>query len=392
MANIAFLVNQLPDGGVEKVTISLISPLSKLGHKVFIFVHRLFEDDIAEKNLPAHYIMLPHPAWDNRNAETVEKGIKDNGIELFISPIFVPDFIFELRKNHLCKVAFVLHSQPFYEKIEMRWYVKNQKGLPRIKWLKNNLISIYRYHTGYYERRIAQRYRHIYDNTDAFGTLFDEYSQNIASAIGVKNIEASKFCTLQNPVKSIDFLQVNSPREKRILYVGRLSRRDKRVDKLLMAWKIVYKEFPEWRVSIIGDGEDRENLINIVAKYDLPRVEFLGYKSNVEEFYSTSEILCLSSDFEGFGLVLAEAQMCGCAPIAFDCCAGVREILSPNWEVGICVPNGDIKAYANGLARLMSDETLRRKIQGNAPESAKRFSVEESAKMYDTMINRLCFK
>lgn len=392
MANIAFLINQLPDGGVERVTLSLISPLSKLGHKIFIFVHRLYQERITEENLPVHYIALPYQAWENNNAETVERGVKENDIELFISPLLAPDFIFELKKKALCKVAFAFHSQPFYEKKEMRYYVKHQQGISRKDWLKNNILSIYRYHTGYYERHIAQRYRRIYDNTDAFGTLFDEYSKEIASSIGIENIENSKFCTLQNPVPMIDSPQNDSPREKRILYVGRLSRRDKRVDRLLMAWKRIHKRFPEWRLSIIGEGEDKEGLTNIVAKYNLPRVEFLGYQTNPEKFYATSEILCLASDFEGFGLVLVEAQMRGCAPVAFDCSAGVRSILSPNWEVGVHVPNGDIKAYAEALARLISDDELRHKIQSNGLENAKRFSIEESVKQYDAMINKLCSK
>ena len=131
MANIAFLINQLPDGGVEKVTLSLISPLSRLGHKVFIFVHRLHEERIAEKNLPAHYIMLPFPPWNNDNADTIEKGVKENDIELFISPTLAPDFIFELKRKNLCKVAFVLHSKPFYEKTETHWYIRNQQGISR---------------------------------------------------------------------------------------------------------------------------------------------------------------------------------------------------------------------------------------------------------------------
>ena len=75
--------------------------------------------------------------------------------------------------------------------------------------------------------------------------------------------------------------------------------------------------------------------------------------------------------------------------MAFDCSAGIREILSPNWESGVYVKNGDIEAYAEALSRLMSDDELRKKIQENGIESAKRFSVETSVEQYNALINRL---
>ena len=88
-------------------------------------------------------------------------------------------------------------------------------------------------------------------------------------------------------------------------------------------------------------------------------------------------------------MVLLEAQMCGCATMAFDCSAGVRELLSPNWENGVYVPNDDINAYAEALARLMSDNTLRAEIQRNGLENVKRFSVEKSVEQYHALIERL---
>ena len=123
----------------------------------------------------------------------------------------------------------------------------------------------------------------------------------------------------------------------------------------------------------------------------LQRVEFVGFVSSPEKLYSTSEILCLTSTIEGCPMVLLEAQLCGCATIAFDCSAGVRELLSPNWESGVYVPNGDIEAYAEALSRLMSDDELRKKIQKNGPESVRRFSVEASVQQYDALIKKIIY-
>ena len=88
-------------------------------------------------------------------------------------------------------------------------------------------------------------------------------------------------------------------------------------------------------------------------------------------------------------MVLLEAQLHGCAALAFDCCSGVREILSPNGECGLYVPNGDIKAYAKALSLLMSDENLRKSIRRNGRASVERFAPERSAEQYHNLIARL---
>ena len=143
---------------------------------------------------------------------------------------------------------------------------------------------------------------------------------------------------------------------------------------------------------IIGSGPEENTLKQYVAKNGLPRVEFINFTPTPELYYKESEILCLTSDFEGFGMVLLEAQQYGCATIAFDCSYGVRDILSPNWNNGVFVPNGDIKAYAQALSKLMQDEELRRRIQKNGIENVKRFSIENSVERYDALIQKLCSK
>jgi glycosyltransferase involved in cell wall biosynthesis len=140
----------------------------------------------------------------------------------------------------------------------------------------------------------------------------------------------------------------------------------------------------------VGEGEESANLRKIVADKGVQRVEFLGWHNNPTQFYRTSEIVCMTSASEGCPMVLLEAQQCGCAAVAFDCCSGIHEILSPTGENGVLVPNDDIAAYAEALAELMSDDNLRHKIQANGPSSTQRFSIENSIKQYDALIRKLC--
>jgi glycosyltransferase involved in cell wall biosynthesis len=164
---------------------------------------------------------------------------------------------------------------------------------------------------------------------------------------------------------------------------------DKRVDRLLKIWKKIYRRFPEWELLIIGSGPEEEALRNFVRQNNLPRIQFTGFTPEPEKYYKEAEILCLTSDFKGFGMVLLEAQQYGCATMAFDCSYGVRDILSPNWTNGVYVPNNDINGYAKALSRLMEDKSIRQQIQKNGLQNVKRFTIENSVNRYDSLIRRL---
>ena len=393
MPNISFLLNQLPSGGVERVTMNLIPALTQeKGHKVFIFVYKLNEEEFLTQSLPVTFIRLPHKPMDKRNKELIIESVKKHHIEVFISPIISPKYLFALKEKNLCKVCYILHGAPLYElkEIENNFHIKGKIRDGLGGFLKKHLLTIPKFKLGYYHRKIRLRYKKRHDFFDAYGVLNDYYRDLIAEIIGI-NVSDSKIFTLQNPLPPLAGTPSRqTKRKKQLIFVGRLSYTDKRVDRLLKIWERVYPNFTQWELIIIGEGPEEKNLKQYVAQHDLNRVQFVSFTSTPEQYYSESEILCLTSDFEGCPMVLLEAQQHGCATIAFDCSYGVRDILSPNWENGVYVPNGDIEAYAKALSRLMEDEELRRNIQRNGTENVKRFSIENSVNQYDTLIRKLC--
>lgn len=387
MANISFLVEYFPGGGVERVIMNLAQPLTEKGHKVFLFVRHLTRENLPN-NLPIDYIELPHSARSSKNYQFVVDAIKAHNIDIFFAPGRFPKYLPKLRALGICKLVYVLHGCPFYEKMEKWGAISHPKQRTLKEWFKRWFINYPKYKLGYYDHKMAKRYKTIYNAVDAYGTLFEEYGRMVAEKLNVP-YEDSKCVVLQNPIPQSDNIELNNPRQKRVLFVGRLSYWDKRIDRLLAVWQLVHNDFPEWKLSIVGIGEELKSLERIVERENLPRVEFLGFVADPTPLYLSSEILCLTSSIEGCPMVLLEAQLGGCATIAFDCCSGVREILSPNWESGIYVPNNDIEAYAKALSRLMSDEDLRTSIQGNGAKSAKRFSPEHSAAQYHALIEQL---
>lgn len=391
MANISFLLNQFPSGGVERVTMNLIPHLTANGHRVFIFVHELNQQHLSHLDLNVEYIFIPYEPWRNENGDFIEKAVREHCIELFFSPVVSPDYIFRLKEKGLCKVCYVSHGSPFYEvkeiayEIHQRWLLP-KRSLRRLMWL---IFDTLRLKIGLCKNDIAARYKKRHEDLDAYGVLYDKYAEIIARRIGVPKSE-SKFFALPNPLHQVTDAEQTISRKKQIIFVGRLTYVDKRVDRLLKVWQKIYKKFPEWELLIIGSGPEETALKQYVAENNLSRVEFIKFTPTPELYYKESEILCLTSDFEGFGMVLLEAQQYGCATMAFDCSYGVRDILSPNWENGVFVPNGHINAYAKALSKLMKNEELRRRIQKNGPDNVKRFSIESSVECYEALIQKLC--
>lgn len=391
MANISFLLNQFPAGGVERVTMNLISPLTyEKRHNIFIFVHLLDRDKLTGSDMPVTYIELPHRSNDKRNKKVIADAIRKHHIDLLIAPIISPKYIFELREEKLCKVCYVLHGVPFYELKEMENSFKRilpEESLDKI--IKKYLLTLPKFKLGYYHRKAILTYRERYEKLDGFAVLNDQYKEMIAKAVDTK-ADDEKLFTLQNPLPALGYELEETERKKHVIFVGRLSYTDKRVDRLLSVWEKIYTKFPDWELLIIGDGPEKVRLMRLAERNKLERVSFIEFTAQPEQYYKESEILCLTSDFEGCPMVLLEAQQYGCATMAFDCSYGVRDILSPNYTNGVYVPNGDIEAYADALLRLMEDDELRHTIQKNGIENVKRFSIAKSVEQYDDLIQKIC--
>lgn len=160
---------------------------------------------------------------------------------------------------------------------------------------------------------------------------------------------------------------------KRIIAVGRLEW-EKGYSRLINVWKIVSTKHPDWQLDIFGEGE-MENVIRIfIKKSGVKNITIHKFTSNISIEYANSSICLLTSYFEGFSLVLLEAQRHGVPCVAFDCPFGPRSIINDSYS-GFLVHNGDIRVYADRVCRLIEDENLRKQFSKVGIEHAKTFDI-----------------
>lgn len=215
-------------------------------------------------------------------------------------------------------------------------------------------------------RKFAAKYcDYVITLTEKDKILWENNLKNInAQVIAISN--PCPFPIIQNYTKEKN--------TKIVLAVGRLTH-VKGFDMLLQVWTHVHQFLPEWHLKIVGEGEDREKLSNFILNNNLTSsVELVGNTNNIKDYYEQSEILCLSSHFEGFPMVLLEAQAFGLPIVAFDCETGPAEILADTDS--ILVPQNNINLFASSLIELMKSEEKRKLINFKSKERAKLYQPQ----------------
>lgn len=161
---------------------------------------------------------------------------------------------------------------------------------------------------------------------------------------------------------------------KRVITAGRYMS-EKGFDRLLEAWYHIDSKFHDWQLYIFGNG-DRQAYQAIVDKYEMnDRVHLMTATTDISVEFSKSSIYVMSSRYEGFGLVLAEAMICGLPCIAFDCPYGPREIIKDG-EDGFLVKDGNIPELTQRIEFLMSKEQLRQVMGQQAIQNIARYQPE----------------
>ncbi len=143
-----------------------------------------------------------------------------------------------------------------------------------------------------------------------------------------------------------------------ILNVGKLQVAKAQAD-LIAAFRLVRDRLPA-RLVILGQGPLRQELESLTRRLGLEQdVAFLGFQNNPYAFMARSSVFVLSSAWEGFPNVLAEAMAAGPAVISTDCPSGPSEIIRDGRQRPADARSGQPERLAAPCCGVLGDESLR---------------------------------
>ena len=382
MVNIGFIHGQFPFGGGEMVTSTIAPLLRAMGYNIFVFSSHIHHQQLSEED-KKNITFIDIGKTRLFSSPKVSLAEKANELKIDILVFIGKSFsatrerIFE-KTN--CKCIFAHYGATFWQaENHLETLQKKAKKSP-LHYLFYKGLKIPAFHI--YKKIKIEKYRVIYNKYDAFTVLCEAYKDELSKALQLT--DNHKIKAISTPVAPATHT-CSLEKERLVIYVGRMSYADKRVDRLVTIWESIYKKYPDWQFILIGSGKELPALQAMVKEKKLERITFLGKVEDTFPYYNKAAIFCLSSQMEGQGTVLMEAQQAGVIPIAFDCSAGVRGILSPNGENGILIPPFDMQAYTNELGKLMSDASTRAHIQKNILIKAEEYSVDVIVKQWDEL-------
>lgn len=276
---------------------------------------------------------------------------------------------FEALKKFVCEksIEIIINQGAFFPTTK-RLYELSCEGVKIISVVHNSLEAMYSHPSLPIKIPWAQSIM----NTKFFASLFRLYfyckyhgflkymvKQSdkvvVLSKCYIKEIEkfackSDNVVAIGNPV-TLDLEQDTWKKEKAVCFLGRLSWQ-KRPDLLLKMWSRMQNR-DNWHLYMVGDGEMRPVLERMIEKEGLNNVSLEGYQ-DPKPYLRKSQIMCMTSVYEGFPLVLFEGMGYGLVPIAYDSFGSAKDIIEDGIN-GYLVSGFDTASYIARVSHLMNN-------------------------------------
>lgn len=180
-------------------------------------------------------------------------------------------------------------------------------------------------------------------------------------------------CVIPNVVHLNESGKYSLSKSKNVVLAGRFDLQKDQTT-MLNIWSIVQQQHPDWVLDMYGNGELMSYYEQEVAKRNL-NIHIYPAVPDIFDKFLEASMLVMSSLYEPFGLVLAEAMSCGLPVVAFDCPYGPADIIHDGVD-GFLVENRDINAFAERVCRLIENEALRKMMGKAAISSIQRYRSE----------------
>lgn len=201
-------------------------------------------------------------------------------------------------------------------------------------------------------------------------------------------VKATRTAVIYNACASTPAVDY-SVKEKSIIFAAHLDE-NKRADLLLQAWKNLKVDFPDWHITIMGNG-DVEKYSRMSHEMGLDdSVTFTGYITGKEkeDIWNKASIYCMCSRHEGFPMVVLEAWARGIAVVTTPV-GGLPDVIEEGKNC-LTFPFGDAEGLEKQLRRLMESPELRREMAEYSKRfGEKTFSPEKVNKSIERLYSQI---
>lgn len=345
MSNIAHIIESLEFGGAEKVVVQLANNFSKNNHVKVYMTKR--EGQLIESLAPEVQFTCLH-------------GREGNDFRTIIN------LKEKLRKDKIDIVH--IHN----------WSVFVEATIAaRLAGIRKIIHTIHGPYMSYSETLVSKLkifIRHKIERTlSRFVSVFVPVSYAIVDYLKADiKLDESKIHVIHNGVKSLDHTSkvINNDEPVKLVMVGRIAAvKNHRL--IIESLSDIINEY-NVHLTIAGDGPDYQSIVDY-AGHLLPRdrIEFLGFRNDIENILRDKDIFLLTSNYEGISIALLEAMSMGLPAIASDV-GGIPETIIHN-KTGLLFTPGNRESLTRSLKELVSDPEKR----ATMGESARQYFMEE---------------
>lgn len=366
-------------GGVQRVTTVVANNLSRY-YDVTILTHDSniqldnmnYEIDKRIKviSVPKDIDFFGHPTFLKRCIKRINKSIgflnNECGYKL-LRKICLP-------KNRVRRTAEFFKQFNFDivigvegDKALMLSNISKYVDLKTIGW-QHNSFNAYFFNKNKYYWNLDTLFKHELKKLDQY-VLLNEYDSNeMNQKFDIKSTY------LYNP-KSFTSTEKCDMNNKRFISVGRFCYA-KGFDILIKAIKKFNTINKEWDFYIIGDGEDKDKLIEKIKEYNLEdKVILPGFTNNIKKYYLESSVFVLSSRWEGMPMVILEALEMGC-PVVCNNITAIKPLITDGKEGFVADVDENGEKLCDKMLQIANSYDLRKKMSQASVDKSKLFDID----------------
>lgn len=343
---IIIVINYMANGGAQRVLSELANEWSINGHKITIV-----------QTTPE---LMNNSYTINKNIELINIKNTTSKIYNFINTLFQLFKIIKERKN--ATVINFLNSNLIFVCISTLFlnnrFVFSERCCPK----KSPKTRI---------KRLIRDFLYHFCNKCVFQTI--EARKYFSKKIQQKSV------IIPNPINSNLPDIYSGERNKTIVAIGRLNEQ-KNYTMLIKAFSKLSLEYPDYKLEIYGQGEEKELLNNLIIKYSMQnQIYLMGFCKDIFNKIKDCSMYVSSSNYEGISNSMLEALSMGLPVIATDCPVGGARMVIENEVNGLLIPVGDETRLYKSMKRIIEDKIFAKKISNEAVKIRVKYPIEKIA-------------